>query len=324
MVSVLQSPPGCGEVPPGARKLLVRLREARAASRGVFHVRREVAWGVCPLPGSRPKALPSPLLLPGSRCAGRELRGGQERGWASGRPAGRPGRPWIRIRPADVGTGCRAPPGGRLYIASSLRSSVARCGCGASGRVPGGRRHCQTHPVRARALAPYPFSGDCTRRVVEGDRCHNSRSECGTARRGPSTRTEPVPLRPREPTGAAARERVPLARELALQCGEPRGGRPQAFRRRARLCASFSKSPSRDSDGRTGLGPPSSHRLCHHARRVDQMASGSGDHGVVLGGQDASVTGGSAPSTGALIFSSEISIFRHRISGRSPAIAVRG
>lgn len=54
------------------------------------------------------------------------------------------------------------------------------------------------------------------------------------------------------------------------------------------------------------------------------MASGSGNNGVVLGGQDASVTGGSAPSTGALIFSFEISIFRHRISGRSPAIVVKG
>lgn len=118
MASVLRSPPGCGEVPPGVRELLVRLREARAASRGVFHVRvglRVVAWGVCLLPGSARKSKsPSATRVapyrPGAPRwtpravpdALRPLRGGPGRDWAPGWPAGGPGRPRIRSVPLTL------------------------------------------------------------------------------------------------------------------------------------------------------------------------------------------------------------------------------
>lgn len=67
--------------------------------------------------------------------------------------------------------------------------------------------------------------------------------------------------------------------------------------------------------GGTGLGPPNSHPLSRHARRVVQMAPGAGDHGVVLGHQDASETDGSAPSIGALIFFRPKSVFSASVTG---------
>lgn len=58
----------------------------------------------------------------------RETRSEADRGVIGrpGRPTGRPRRPAIRIRPADVRAGCRAPPGGRFYIAPPLRSAGDR------------------------------------------------------------------------------------------------------------------------------------------------------------------------------------------------------
>lgn len=65
------------------------------------------------------------------------IRGGPGRGPASGPAAGRPRRFAIRIRPADVRSGCRAPPGGRFYIVPSLRSSGDRAKGRDLAAVPG-------------------------------------------------------------------------------------------------------------------------------------------------------------------------------------------
>ena len=90
----------------------------------------------CRVPGTRPpwpeslrSSFPAPLRLPRSRRGGRELRGGRGvpgRDRPYGRAAGRPGRPVIRLGPADARDGCRAPPGGRLYIVRSFRRHEGR------------------------------------------------------------------------------------------------------------------------------------------------------------------------------------------------------
>lgn len=101
--------------------------------------------------------IPPPLPAPSPPCAagvasrrpgarwpkparsgpGEAIRGGPGRGPGSGPAAGRPRRLAIRIRPADVRSGCRAPPGGRFYIVSSLRSSGDRAKGRDLAAVPG-------------------------------------------------------------------------------------------------------------------------------------------------------------------------------------------
>lgn len=105
---------------------------------------------------SKPQ-IPPPLPAPGPPCAagvasrrpgarwpkparsgpGEDIRGGPGRGPATGPAAGRPRRFAIRIRPADVRSGCRAPPGGRFYIVRSLRSSGDRAKGRDLAAVPG-------------------------------------------------------------------------------------------------------------------------------------------------------------------------------------------
>lgn len=184
MVSVLQSPPCCGEVPPGARELLVRPHS------GEFSTSAGKSRGVSvPFPAAAQKLFRVPFCY-----QGRAVPAGSsevDRGEV-GHPDGRrralagPGSGSARLTLALVV--------GRHLVAAFILLPPS----GAPGRdvaaVHAGEFQEASDTVTLRALAPYPSSGDCTRRVVEGDHCHNSRSGCGTARRGPSTRTEPVPL----------------------------------------------------------------------------------------------------------------------------------